>query len=56
MYSDGIKEVYVAMIRKNYASQRVAEKCGGKLVDECCDDYKLLYKCDLKQIKEIKKR
>ena len=56
LHKDGVKEVYVAMTRRNYASQRVAEKCGGKLVNECCDDYKLLYKCDLRNLKEIKKR
>ena len=56
LYSDGIKEVYVATYRNNFSSQRVAEKFGGKIDNELSDEYSLVYKCDLKKIKGIKNR
>lgn len=56
LYKEGIKEVYVATSRSNTSSQRVAEKFGGEIDKELSDEYSVIYKCDLKKIKEIKKR
>ena len=56
LYSDGIKEVYVATSRNNVSSQRVAEKFGGKIDSQLSDEYSVIYKCDLKKIKGIKSR
>ena len=56
LYKDGITNVYIATNQDNKASRRIIEKFGGKLVNEFCTENYLLYKCDLKQIKEIKKR
>lgn len=55
---DGIDTIYWSTYIKNIPSIKTIEKLGGKLVDEFSDGDYLLYKCDLRQIKQnnVKKR
>lgn len=55
LYKDGIETIYISTYDSNIASKKIIEKLGGKLVEKYSDGNYLLYKCNLREIKEVKK-
>lgn len=53
LYKDGIKNVYIAVAHYNAPSHRIAQKFGGKVMEEFSSSNITLYECDLKLIKNI---
>lgn len=56
LYEEGISTIYIAVKPDNIASRRVAEKFGGKIMQDVSSEFSIVYKCDLNKIKKSNKR